>query len=167
MAFWWTVPFNSTPDISGFKVVGYYPSWEPNKTDRIYYDILTHINYAFAIPTPDASLLPLQNALIAQCIIKESHLRGILVLLSIGGWTYEETSLEAIFMAATDTPEKIAQLGDAIVDMAVKYGFDGVDIDWELPRNIDTSKQRYEGLMLYLCARLHKRNRYQWNSSIL
>ena len=158
MDLWWMLPYNSIPDISGFKVVGYYPSWEPIKTDRIQYDILTHINYAFAIPTPDASLLPLQNAYIAEYIIQEAHLRGVSVLLSVGGWSYEEIPLEATFMAATDTPEKIAQLGDAIVDMAVKYGFDGVDIDWELPRNNDTSRQRYEGLMLYLCARLHKRD---------
>jgi GH18 family chitinase len=158
MALWLTIPNNNTYDIIRFRVVGYYPSWEPTKTDRILYDNLTHINYAFAIPTQDASLLPLENADVAEYIINEAHLRGVQVLLSVGGWSYEGIPLEATFMAATDTPEKIAQLGDSIVDMAVEYGFDGVDVDWELPRNNYTSRKQYEGLMLYLCARLRERN---------
>lgn len=55
-------------------------------------------------------------------------------------------------MAATNTPEKIKKFGNAIIAMAKQYGFDGVDIDWEHPRNDGPSKQQYEDLMVYLSA---------------
>ena len=32
-----------------------------------------------------------------------------------------------------------------------------MDVDWEHPRNNDTSRQQYEEFMLYLCARLRER----------
>ncbi len=141
-----------------FKVVGYYPAWEPIKAGRIRYEDLTHINYAFAVPAADGGLLPLQNAALAEYIIYYAHANGVKVLLSVGGWSHNNLPLEPIFMEATDTPEKTAQLGEAIITMAKKYGFDGVDIDWEHPRNNEVSRQQYEGLMNYLCDRLKEEN---------
>ena len=44
-----------------FKIVGYYPNWEPDKTHLIQYEKLTHIIYAFGIPTADGQLRPLKN----------------------------------------------------------------------------------------------------------
>lgn len=146
---------NKTDD---FKIVGYYPNWEPDKLDRIQYDNLTHINYAFAIPTTDGSLLPLENADIAVQIIKKAHRNGVKVLLVIGGWSHKDIPLEATFMAATDTKEKTRKLGDAIIAMAKQYGFDGVDIDWEHPRIEGYSKNRYEELMVYLRGEADKNN---------
>ncbi len=137
-----------------FKVVGYYPAWEPDKVDKIRYHKLTHINYAFAIPTSDGELLPLQNAELAELIICNAHSTGVKVLLSIGGWSYNNIPLEPTFMEATDSPEKIIRFGEAIVTMAKEYCFDGVDMDWEHPRNNDVSRQQYEGLMEYLYNRL-------------
>ncbi len=137
-----------------FKVVGYYPAWEPDKVYKIRYNKLTHINYAFAIPTPDGDLLPLQNAKLAELIIFNAHSCGVKVLLSIGGWSYNNIPLEPTFMAATDSPEKIVRFGEAIITMAKEYGFDGVDMDWEHPRNNNVSRQQYEGLMEYLYYRL-------------
>jgi GH18 family chitinase len=137
-----------------FKVVGYYPAWKPDKVDKIRYDKLTHINYAFAIPTSEGELLPLQNAELAERIICNAHSCGVKVLLSIGGWSYNNIPLEPAFMEATDSPEKIIRFGEAIVTMAKEYGFDGIDMDWEHPRNNNISIQQYEGLMEYLYNRL-------------
>lgn len=148
-------PVDPVDPIPGdFKVVGYYPSWEPGKINTIQYNNLTHINYAFAIPTSDGSLLPLENAAAASQIIRTAHQNNVKVLLAIGGWSYNGTPLESTFMAATESPEKITQFGNAIVAMARQYGFDGVDIDWEHPRTDGNSKDRYEALMLYLRNRL-------------
>ncbi len=146
------------PDPDKFKVVGYYPSWEPGKVDTIQYNNLTHINYAFAIPTSDGALLPLENAQTAQYIIQQAHARGVKVLLAVGGWSYNGTPLESTFMAATSTPAKIVQFGNNIIAMAKQYGFDGVDMDWEHPRTDGTSKQQYEDLMVYLSTQLKKDN---------
>ncbi|MGZ7442202.1 glycosyl hydrolase family 18 protein [Paenibacillus sp. TH7-28] len=142
----------------GFKVVGYYPSWEPGKINTIQYHNLTHINYAFAIPTSESGLLPLENASAASQIIQTAHANDVKVLLAIGGWSYNGTPLENTFMAATSTPEKIKKFGDAIITMAKQYGFDGVDMDWEHPRSDGSSKQQYEDLMVYLSKELKKQN---------
>lgn len=147
-----------TPIPGNFKVVGYYPSWEPAKINTIQYNNLTHINYAFAIPTSDGSLLPLDNVSAAQQIIQTAHANGVKVLLAVGGWSYNGTPLESTFMSATSTQDKIIKFGNAIVSMAKQYGFDGVDMDWEHPRTDGTSKQQYENLMVYLSQELHRNN---------
>ncbi len=151
-----TTPPDPLP--GGFKVVGYYPSWEPGKINTIQYHNLTHINYAFAIPTSDGSLLPLSNPDAASQIIRTAHANDVKVLLAVGGWSYNDIPLESTFMAATNTPDKIKKFGNAIIAMAKQYGFDGVDIDWEHPRNDGSSKQQYEDLMVYLSTELKKQN---------
>lgn len=134
----------------GFKVVGYFPSWSGNKLDRIQFDIVTHINYAFAIPTPDGSLLPLENPDIARTLIAQAHANNVKVLLAVGGWEYNGTPLENTFVQATNTDAKIQKFANAIMDMVREYGFDGVDMDWEHPRHGEPSQYQYEKLMLTL-----------------
>lgn len=134
----------------GFKIVGYYPSWKPDRTNRIQYDILTHINYAFAIPTVDGGLLPLANPDLATSIINQAHANGVKVLLAVGGWEYNGQILENVFVQATNTDAKIQSLTNAIVNMVNQYGFDGVDMDWEHPRTGMPSQTQYEKLMLSL-----------------
>ncbi len=146
------------PVPQGFKVVGYYPSWQPDKINTLQYNNLTHINYAFAIPTSDGSLLPLENASAATQIIQKAHENGVKVLLAVGGWSYNDTPLESTFMSATETSDKITKFGDAIISMAKQYGFDGVDIDWEHPKTDGDSKTRYENLMVYLNNKLDESN---------
>jgi GH18 family chitinase/chitodextrinase len=153
-----TDPGGPGDPVTGFKVVGYYPSWQPDKINTIQYNNLTHINYAFAIPTSEGALLPLENSAAAVQIINQAHQKGVKVLLAIGGWSYNGTPLETTFMSATSTPEKIKKFGDAIVSMAKQYGFDGVDMDWEHPRADGTSKNQYEALMVYLRSELNKSN---------
>lgn len=134
----------------GFKVVGYFPSWSGNKLDRIQFDIVTHINYAFAIPTPDGSLLPLENPDLARTLIAQVHANNVKVLLAVGGWEYNGTPLENTFVQATNTDAKIQKFANAIMDMVREYGFDGVDMDWEHPRHGEPSQYQYEKLMLTL-----------------
>ena len=117
---------------------------------------MTHINYAFAIPTSEGTLLPLENPGAATAIINEAHKNDVKVLLAIGGWSYNGTPLENIFIEATNTPEKIVKFGDSIITMAKQYGFDGIDMDWEHPRNDGNSKYQYENLMVYLSKELKK-----------
>lgn len=137
---------------NGVKVVAYYPSWRTNR-DTLQYDKLTHIIYAFAIPTADGGVRPLENAANVRALIREAHAHGVKVLLAVGGWSYQNVPLEDTFAAATGTDAKRAALTEAIRSMCTQYGFDGVDLDWEYPRTSGTYRQ-YEDLMLRLRAKL-------------
>lgn len=146
-------------DAEDFKIVGYYPSWEPDKIKSIQYDNLTHINYAFAIPNTDGTLKPLENEAAAKKIIKAAHKKGVKVLLAVGGWSYNEIPLEPNFVSSTATPELVSKFADEIVAMADKYGFDGVDMDWEHPRRDGNSSKQYEMLMTNLAQQLHSKGK--------
>lgn len=69
-------------------------------------------------------------------------------------------------MSATNSNEKIKTFVDEIVAMCDKYGFDGVDMDWEHPRVDGGSSKQYQELMVMLSDRLHK-NKKQLSSAVL
>lgn len=144
---------------SDFKVVGYYPSWSTSAKSKLRFDVSTHINYSFAIPTAEGDLMPLENGFNAKEIIKAAHEEGVKVLIAVGGWSYKDIPLESTFVSATDTPEKLKKFGDAILAMCDEYGFDGVDMDWEHPRKDQASEKQYEELMLYLADKLHSQDK--------
>lgn len=142
-------------DTGETKLVGYFPAWKSNQTQYIRYDLLTDIIYAFAIPTADGNLRPLENPDTATAIIADAHKKDVRVLLGVGGWSYQDVPLESTFMSATSTSEKMHAFADAIVSMCDTYGFDGIDMDWEHPRVDGSSARQYEEFMLYLGEQLH------------
>lgn len=148
-----SVPSNT--DLTDFKVVGYFPSWKPDKLSSVDFNVVTHVCYAFAIPKKDGKLRPLENPKTAKALIRSAHKNGAKVLLSVGGWDYNGTPLEGVFMEATRTKAKRKAFAKNIVAMCKKYGFDGVDMDWEHPRMDGGSAKRYEDLMLLLSKKLH------------
>ncbi len=124
------------------EVVGYYPSWKWKSRDnlvspqRIPYDKLTIINYAFSYPLPDGSLagrdsvgdnLYLRGEP-GTTLIPLAHGHGVRVMLSIGGW---EDSWN--FPAVATRQETRCQFAHACLDQIRRLGFDGIDIDWEFP----------------------------------
>jgi chitinase len=126
------------------KVYGYYPEWGVYEahnfftTDKIAWDQLTHLTYAFGVVkngvviTHDTEKGPQLMKEIANA----SKQAGVKNILSVGGWTNSE---EGVFEAATATPEGVEKLAQSIVDYVVEWKFDGVDIDWEYP---DTSVEK-------------------------
>lgn len=137
-----------------FKCVAYLFCQSKEGLPRLRFDIVTHVNYAFAIPTRDGHVLPLEDPDLARAVVAKAHACGAKACLSLGGWSYEGIPLEATFREATDTPEKIASLTEEISAMAEGFGFDGVDVDWEYPRCGDGSKAQYEALIGLLHDRL-------------
>ena len=67
--------------------------------------------------------------------------------MSVGGWSYSDVPLENVFMEATADDDKLQRLAENILTMCGKYGFNGVDMDWEHPRVDGDSTQWYEALM--------------------
>lgn len=157
------VPIDSSKpqntELTDFKVVGYYPSWQTDKLNFVDFGVLTHVCYAFAIPTSDGGLRDLENPATARALIDSAHSNGAKVLISIGGWSYNDTPLEGVFMEATSSDAKVKKFAESILAMCDKYGFDGVDMDWEHPRTDGTSAKQYEALMLYLSEKLHAKGK--------
>ena len=152
----------STPqntELTGFKVVGYYPSWKPDKLQSVDFGVVTHVCYAFAIPTAEGAMQPLENPDTARTLIRSAHENGAKALLSVGGWSYHDTPLEGVFLEATATDAGVERLAESILTMCREYGFDGVDMDWEHPRVDGSSASQYEKLMLALAERLHGEGR--------
>lgn len=132
------------------KIVGYFIEW--GVYDRNYHvkDIpaekLTHINYAFAkIVNGECALFDAYAAIdkaysgdkpeggtlrgsfnqLIQLKKKHPHLK---TLISVGGWT-----LSRPFSDVALTNESRGKFAKSCVAFIKKYGFDGVDIDWEYP----------------------------------
>lgn len=140
-----------------FKCIVYIFCQAEGGLPKLRFDIVTHVNYAFAIPTKDGHVLPLENPELARAVIAKAHAAGAKVCVSLGGWSYEDIPLEATFREGTDTPEKIASMAEEITAMAIAFGFDGVDVDWEYPRTNDGSKEQYEALIGLLHEKLKPR----------
>lgn len=141
------------------KVIAYYPDWEEYQEDKLQYDILTHIIYAFAIPEKEGSIKELNHPERAEELIEKAHKHKVQVLLAVGGWEYENVILEETFVQATATPEKRERLSENILSICLRYGFDGIDIDWEYPGFDSEGKNSYEELMLLLAEKLHAKGK--------
>ena len=117
-----------------FKVIGYYAGWGGLQLEKVDFSVLTNLIYAFAIPTPDGHLLPIDHPELVKKLVEYTHENGKKISLAVGGWSYLDVPLEATFVQATDSQKKIDTLGEEIIQMCHEYNFDGIDIDWEHPR---------------------------------
>jgi chitinase len=131
------------------RVVGYFAGWSVYQRNYHPADIpadrLTHVNYAFAriidgrcdfidrkaaverVYPGDAADLPFHGSFQQLRLLRAKHAH-LKTLISVGGWADSGGFSDA---ALTDDSRRI--FARSCVDFAVKYGFDGVDIDWEFP----------------------------------
>jgi chitinase len=110
-----------------FRIIGYAPEWD-TVVQEIQFDKLTHINYAFLLPKPDGTLESLGNAQKLKDLVSEAHQHNVKVLISIGGWGYDD-QFESL-AAKTESRQTFVQNALQFVQ---DYELDGVDIDWEYP----------------------------------
>ncbi len=141
-------------DTSGFKVVGYMPSWQ-GSASGIQYDKLTHINYSFLLPNSDGSLRPLDNISKMQQIVTQGHAQGVKILIAVGGWMDGNDSAFTTLAANQTTRTTFI---NNLVNFVNQYNLDGVDMDWEYPRE-GNEPQNYELLMEELGQAMHSRGK--------
>lgn len=117
------------------KVVGYYAAWTAYSSytpDKIDASKLTHINYAFANIGSDLKIAlgypDIDPANFSKLNALKQNYPSLKTLISIGGWTWSGK-----FSDVALTEESRAVFADSCVDFILKYGFDGIDIDWEYP----------------------------------
>ena len=141
----------STPPTQGtsnFKIVGYVT---PAATlSLINFSQVTHINYAFLLPKKNGTLRPFDAPRHLQHTVELAHAAGARVLISVGGWGWDDEFEE---MAATEKTR--ARFVGLVVEFMKSYNLDGVDIDWEYP-NAGASATNYLELMRELRQSLPK-----------
>ncbi len=137
------------PEISNKKrMVGYYAAWSaysgfnPDKLDA---SKLTHINYAFANIGSDLKITlgypDIDPANIKKLNSLKQTYPKLKTLISVGGWSWSGRFSDAALTDASRTA-----FADSAIDFIIKYGFDGIDIDWEYPVSggLETNSRRSE-----------------------
>jgi chitinase len=139
---------------NGFKSVGYMPSWAGSAT-AIQYAKLTHVNYAFVLPTASGGLTAVENPGKLQQIVSLGHAANTKVLIAIGGWNNGNDS--AFEQMAANAGARTTFVNN-VVNLVNQYNLDGVDIDWEYP-DPGTSGNNFTALMSQLSSAMHSRGK--------
>lgn len=144
---------DATPEASAApkRVVAYYTSWSIYDRDYQVADVpaemLTHINYAFANISEEGEVVLGDEWADVQIATDGDEADGALflgnfrqlnllkernpnlqTLISVGGWTWSGR-----FSDVALTPESREKFAISAVSFMKRYGFDGVDLDWEYP----------------------------------
>ncbi|HYC85444.1 MAG TPA: glycosyl hydrolase family 18 protein [Chryseosolibacter sp.] len=144
-----------TPVFSQFKVVGYLPSWSGSPAD-IQYTKLTHINYAFIRPTTTGGLTAVDQPAKLQDLVSRAHAAGVKVGIAIGGWSdLKNEDFQSMAGNATYRNNFVNNL----VNLVNQYGLDGVDLDWEYPRE-GADPANFNTLMGQLSSTMHSRGKF-------
>jgi chitinase len=135
---------------TSFRVVGYMPSWA-GAVNQIQFSKLTHVNYAFVLPTSTGGLQAVENPSKLQSLVSSGHAAGVKVLIAVGGWNNGNDSAFESFAANSSYRTNFT---NNMINFVNQYNLDGVDIDWEYPDN-GSSANNYTLLMQQLSTALH------------
>lgn len=133
-----------------FRVIGYMPSWSGD-VNAVQYSKLTHINYAFVLPTATGGLQGVDNPSKLQSLVSLAHANGVKVLISIGGWNNGDDSG---FESLAGNSSYRTNFTNSVMNFVNQYNLDGADIDWEYP-DPGASANNYLALMTQLATALH------------
>ncbi|XP_054279682.1 uncharacterized protein LOC128997901 [Macrosteles quadrilineatus] len=146
------------------RIIGYYTSWGKKKISGRELRRLTHVIYAFLEMKEDGTIdvgsADRKNAQNINDEVKNAKERlenlmelaalhpHVKIMFAVGGWENSQ-----YFSDVAASPQKRITFIASIVKMIQRYGFDGVDIDWEYPvtgganEGIPQDKQNYVNLM--------------------
>ncbi|MDG3002890.1 glycoside hydrolase family 18 protein [Paludisphaera mucosa] len=106
------------------KVFVGYLAGSPRKPN---YGLYTHLCHAFLTADGDGKLRP-GRAVPSRELTTDAHAAGVKVLVSLGGWGWDEKFREIV-----SKPESEARYVDAVVKLVDEFDYDGIDLDWEYP----------------------------------
>jgi chitinase len=126
------------------RLLGYYPSWSKYNNPpftytaaQIPYQQLTHIAHAFLLLDEKADgTIDVPSGFVEPDLLTKAHAAGVKVLVSIGGGDGIEGPR---FNKMAEDEAYRRAFAKNVHAFLVKYGYDGVDIDWEVPNAKDTS----------------------------
>ncbi|RKH08954.1 chitinase [Corallococcus sp. CA053C] len=137
------------------RVVGYLPTWAGD-VNTLQYSKLSHINYAFALPTAQGGLSGVSSGdARLRSLVTQAHAQGVKVLIAVGGWNDGNDS--GFEQLAANASTRTAFVNN-LVNFVNAAGLDGVDIDWEYP-DPGTSGNNYALMMRELGTAMHSRGK--------
>lgn len=136
------------PDLS-FKVVAYYSeSRVPDSIEMAKFDMITHLNYAFAYPNADGTIQAIAQPARFATMMERAKANGVKTAVSFAG-------SETVYSAMAADPELRTKFVKNILDFALKNNLDGIDLDWEYPRANKANNITFEALAIELADTLH------------
>ncbi|THC87092.1 hypothetical protein EYZ11_013462 [Aspergillus tanneri] len=132
---------------SGKEVAAYYASWSQWSwpVSKLPADKLTLVLYAFADVGTDGKVKAPNNDFdkpareLSELKKKHSQLK---VILSIGGDAYS-----ANFRVVVGDANKRKTFAQTATELAQKYSFDGIDVNWEFPMSVSQGKLGAEAII--------------------
>jgi chitinase len=143
-----------------FRLIAYLAAWStaPSRGYRVAdipADKLTHLNYAFASVSPQGECVSGDASADARNFPELQKLKRqfphLNILISLGGAGAQN------FANAAQNAEARQKFARACVAFMRQNGFDGIDVDWEFPKNAD-EKRNYAALLAELRAQLDARD---------
>jgi chitinase len=119
--------------------MGYYAGYQASlyPVDQIPWASLTHVAVAFTLPRNDGTLdesldIDATNGpALARSLVQAAHANGRFAIASIGG-----AGLHDQFAAAASTDMRATFVSN-LAALLAKYGYDGLDLDWEPVESAD------------------------------
>lgn len=121
---------------SSKRLVSYYPSWAKTQTPSyssaiIPFQKMTHIMHAFLLVGSHADgRLNIPQGYLEPALLSKAHAAGVKVSVSVGGASGGQGQLFSKLAANSAARTNFAANLKTFVST---YGYDGVDIDWEVP----------------------------------
>ncbi len=131
-------------DTSTKRMICYFPTWAMNRNSINDFDpcLCTHVLYSFVgISNYSLTLSPSDQDKKLFQMMKEAWKAkspNLKILMSVGGATTDEDEESTIIdqfdqlVVDDDSRRKFCQ---SVIDVARKYSLDGIDIDWEFPKD--------------------------------
>jgi chitinase len=127
-------------------VIGYYEAWRAEGTacglmrpEEIPVEYLTQVNLAFFYIDPVHLVItdmdePLTKDLYARVADVKTRNPDVKVWLSVGGWTFNDPGpFQSVFTLLAADTSKVEYFATTVMGFMDRFGFDGVDLDWEYP----------------------------------
>ncbi|CAM8910042.1 unnamed protein product [Rhodiola kirilowii] len=120
----------------------YWPSFDAFPASSIDVSYFTHIYYAFLHPDPNTFQLvvtPLDHKKLPELIhgLKIKNFNGAKSVKTVISIVGGDNSDPSVFSNLSRTKAGRAAFIESTIEVARKYGFDGLDLDWEFPANSD------------------------------
>jgi chitinase len=116
-------------------VVGYFPLWLHNlgyTEKEIDFSVVTTIAHFSVVPRADGSIeIPDWGPFPDTALVGAAHRAGATVVLVVGG---DHAAATAGFAGMAASPDARRTFSENLVALVTRYGYDGVDLDWEYPK---------------------------------